>query len=459
MQRLLRHCPYEGHERSLEALTKYAFPSNATRTFSSLLLDSLSARIGTDVALNLKLAQVVVTIWDQCLKERVYSPVYLLLDLLRFALRLQPASTIIQLIPTAVPLCIRTIDVGACPVIWASKQQGYASSTEYKNFLANVIPYIDVDEVLDMLRTFCDAAGLDTEILDQFWRSIEFSAVFMMLHKALPISQIIAALELLKTAVFTNFFGPIHPTPDTGENTAEQQAKQERELIERLTQLLFEMPELPSDEPPYTDAEIAELRIEILEVLKALCATEHGGLLLAQHRTVIGRLVRFLDGQVCRLYNTRPSIGLDLSESTEPIIAKDSGDQPLTNEGISTHDLIARTINITTRMLYHLLRTHEPHIDLQQKLAAVKGGYHKFLASMTRIAFSEQLVLEHGIEEAAVEAAHCILDNVLSPEEGEAIMKAVETPRGTKGSAKSWETTEKDTSQEDGGVDEEMDVG
>ena len=40
-------------------------------------------------------------------------------------------------------------------------------------------------------------------------------------------------------------------------------------------------------------------------------------------------------------------------------------------------------------------------------------------------------MLESGIEDAVVEAAHRVLDEVLSPEEGEAVCAAVETPRGT----------------------------
>jgi hypothetical protein len=62
---------------------------------------------------------------------------------------------------------------------------------------------------------------------------------------------------------------------------------------------------------------------------------------------------------------------------------------------------------------------------------------------MSRVAFSEQLVFEAGIETEVVEAAHDILDNVLSPEEGEAIVKAVETPRGTRST-----TTRRDPSGE-----------
>jgi hypothetical protein len=79
------------------------------------------------------------------------------------------------------------------------------------------------------------------------------------------------------------------------------------------------------------------------------------------------------------------------------------------------------------------MRTYSDTFEVVPKLHAVHGGYHKFLVSLTRVAFSEQMVFEAGIEDEVAEAAHGILDNVLGPEDGEAIMSAIETPRGTKG--------------------------
>lgn len=87
---------------------------------------------------------------------------------------------------------------------------------------------------------------------------------------------------------------------------------------------------------------------------------------------------------------------------------------------------------MSVRILHHLLHTFENLINLTEKLGAERGGYHFFLISMSRVAFSEQLVFEAGIQTEVIEAAHDILDSVLSPEEGEAIVNAVQTPRGTR---------------------------
>ena len=141
-----------------------------------------------------------------------------------------------------------------------------------------------------------------------------------------------------------------------------------------------------------------------------MCLTDHGTLLLSQHRSTTGRLVRFLDAQVSRLYSQRPSLGMPHPERTP-------------------HGLTIQLVNTTTRLLYHIIHAFEDPTVLIQKIRVVHGGYHKFLVSLTRIAFSEQLVYEAGIEDEVCEAAHDILDAILGPEDGEAVQKAMETPR------------------------------
>lgn len=436
MQRMLNHHPYEGHERTVEALTKHAFPSKTERSISSLLMDGVTSLVmDKEEYLPIKLSRVVLKLWSRCLEEKHYPPIYLLLDMIRFAMRSELSLTISQLIEDAVPLCVRTIDLITNSTAKASLYPSSVARADFEKFQTSVAAHIDVDEIFDFLRQLCDAASISSPHIELFWQRMNFAYFVVTLNKAQPISQITASLQILATSALPTTFGQICVEV---EGAAEKQVKQERDTVDRLTSLLFEMPEVPKDEPAYPQEEIAEMRIEILEVLKTLCLTDHGSLLLAQHRSAIGRMIRFLHIQVDTLYTIRPSFGLPTP---------------------SLHSLVAQTINTTLRILYHLLRTHEESINLLQKLSVIKGGYHKFLVSMTRIAFSDKLVFEEGLEEEVVEAAHQILDSVLSPEEGEAIVRAVETPRGTKGS-----TTERNTSEEseedegvggEGGMEEE----
>lgn len=420
MQRLLHHSPYEGHERSVEALTKYAFPSNPTTSLSSALLQLLARSSVQQEAesLPLTLSRVLHTLWSRCLAEHYYTPLYLLLDLIDFALYFELAPAVSKLIEVAVPLCTKTIDLVAVPVIRAKHPQ--YSATIDRAAQAKLAEEIDVDEVLSLLLRLCRAATLVPGRLEAFWRFVPFEFTLMMLSKAQPISQITAALQLLAYSATATTFGTI-----CGE--AEAQARQEQALIDRLTTLLMELPEVPADEPEYEEVEIAELRLEILHILRAMCLTDHSGQLLAQHRHVIGRLIRFLHGQVDKLYAVPPSAAL---------LDMGVGSDNAHDAKRDAHTVVIENVNTTVRIIYHLLRTYEDTIDFNQKLNAVQGGHHKFLISMTRIAFTEQpaLVFEQGIEEEVIEAAHVILDSMLSPEEGEAIVRAVETPRGTKGS-------------------------
>ena len=418
MQRMLNHRPYEGHPRTMETLTKHNYPSDTEKSLSAAFVEEFTL-CSNGGHLPLVLSSTMLKLWSRCLDEKYYAPIYLLLDMIRFSIRLELAEVIVQLIEVAVPICNRTMTLVAGPIMRANIYPLYAASPDFEKVQSSAIPYIDIDEILDFLRELCDAASLSTVHIESFWQKMDFDSTLLMLNKAHPVSQITASLLILASSASATTFGSICTVDD---GVAGKQAKQESAIIDRLTILLFELPVAPKDEPSYTENEIMELRIGVLKLFRSLSSTDHGGLLLAQHRSLIGRLIRFLDGQINKLYASRPSIGL-----------------PKTDE-VSLHALVVQAVNTTTRILYHVLRTYDSQINLLQKVGAVKGGYHKFLVSMTRIAFSDRLVFEEGLDEEVIEAAHQILDSVLSPEEGEAVVKAVETPRGTKGT-----TTEQDS--------------
>ena len=421
MQRLLNHRPHEGHDRSIETLAKHFFPSKPSESLSSILMNEIaSSPISADAdRLPLKLSRVSLRLWARCLAEQHFAPLYLILDTLRFALYFELSSVVSAFIEEAMPLCIRTAELVATPR--ASTTATFTANIDWHRH-QQLVEQIDVDEIMDFLQRLCEASSLTDDRLNVFWQRMEPTFTLLMLNKAQPINQITTNLHILATSALPTSFATIAVNAVT-------HVKQEGDMIDRLTSLLNEMPEVPEDEPPYTEKEIAALRLEILEVFKAMCLTDHGGLLLAQHRSAMGRLVRFLDGQINKLY----LLPLNMTSAS-------AGD----DKGVSAHELVSNTVNQTTRLIHHLLHTHEDSIDISQKLQVIYGGYHKFLISMTRLAFSEQLVFERGIEDDVVTAAHAILDNVLSPEEGEAIVMAVETPRGTKGTGVNVRMEEED---------------
>ncbi|KAK5000412.1 hypothetical protein LTR66_000713 [Elasticomyces elasticus] len=412
-QRLLEHRVHPEHGRSLELLSKHTFPSDPATSLSCIVFDTLASpsTYEPDISLPLKVCNAFTTLWARCLKESFFNPLYLIISLINFVLVLEPSTTTSAIVPQLVPIILKTVDLIAVPTARASTDATIASEID-KNALEKLGQQIDVDSILDLLQYMAMIATLSAESLLAFWQRLEFTFVLLMLNKAQPLSHITLVLQILGTSNLTDTFGAINHNP-------EQQERNEKDTVDRLTSLLLETPRALADEVPYEDVEIAELRIEILAVLRTMCLTDHGGRLLAEHRMAIGRLIRFLDSQITKLYDIPPELS-HLSVSDEQAL-------PQTQ---SLHSLTVTCVNITARLIHHLLiNPHLPSVSIPDKLAVIHGGQHKFLVSLTRLAFNEGLVYEAGIDEEVIDAAHEILDSMLSPEQGEDVLRAFETPQ------------------------------
>ena len=68
-------------------------------------------------------------------------------------------------------------------------------------------------------------------------------------------------------------------------------------------------------------------------------------------------------------------------------------------------------------------------INIQERLATTPGGAHKYLIVLTRLNFSEGVFYEKGIEDDVVECAQHLLENWVTPEEGEALVEAFSSAR------------------------------
>ena len=81
-------------------------------------------------------------------------------------------------------------------------------------------------------------------------------------------------------------------------------------------------------------------------------------------------------------------------------------------------------VNQATRILFHLRSAYSGLIDMRAKLAIIIGGSHKHLIALTRLAFSEGMYYEQDIEDDVVDCAHRMLEDSVTPEEGEALLAA-----------------------------------
>ncbi|KAF2837321.1 hypothetical protein M501DRAFT_937898 [Patellaria atrata CBS 101060] len=397
LQRLLTHRPPEQRETILESLTKFAYPSDPNQSLASRIYDQLTIlAVGKDHDdFPRKFILVVISLWRQCVAERYFAPLYLILDALQFLLAYEPMATRASLVEDITPLAIATADVVAIPIGRASKNPTAASNKDgplHRQHCAE----IDVYECLLVLHTTVLSCVTSPTQLITFWQLISYDFILLMLMSAQPLPQIMLMLRLLTTSPLFNTFGAILPGLETTPQQQHQQSVNEANTIERLTLLLHETPKpAEEDATPYSALEIAELRLAVLDVFASMTLSPHAGRALALHRTALARLVRFLQDAINALYAYH----------------------------LLTHNLTTRAVNLSIKLIFLLCTNFKEEVNIREKLSAVPGASHKFLVALTRLAFSEQVCLEEGIEEESGEMAHGLLDECLSPEEGEALLE------------------------------------
>jgi hypothetical protein len=318
-------------------------------------------------------------------------------DSIKFILATDKMGTAISITEKALPLILASVDLVAIPIARASTNPAFIPDRDAP-LQIKLRSEIDVLECLSLLHTIATSCVISSEAITTFWQCMPNDFVLLMLMIAQPLPQIMLMLQVLSTSALPGTIGAIVPV-DSG---PDQQTKRETNTIERLTLLLFENPEtLPDSRTAnttsnsYNPVSTGRLRVQVLQVLGGLCVHQYGGRVLARHRHCIGRLVRFLHDQIDALYDYTTV----------------------------THSVTVESINLTTRILHHLITNFPEDIDMRAKLGVIQGGSHKHLVALTRLAFSEALVLEAGIEPEVADAAHQLLDMYLSPEEGEALLQ------------------------------------
>ena len=403
LHRLLARTSSNGTDRILEAFAQHSFPSNPSKRLSSIFYDALAAKAFSDVhALALDICFAICDLWAQCLAEKYYAPVNLLLDALHFVLACERCETACEVKHRFIPLMIDSIDLVANPLSKAAKVGSDAVKALYASGHREITAQIDVLDCLDLLHLIATSCvSMEGTESAELWESIPSDFAIMLLNKEQPIAQISLMLRIISTSALPTSIGPI----TSSDSQADSQAHREDALIGRLTNLLTETPSITADPSPplsppsspepldvVTDCDILELRLQVIRLLTALSIPQHGATRLATNRICIGRLIKYLDRLLNLLYKS-----------------------PLA----PTQKLTIDSVNATMKLIYHIV-TSNPGFDIKSKLVNTLGGQHAYLVSLTRLAFSDGLVLEAGIEEAVIDMAHHILDEGLSLEEGEA---------------------------------------
>jgi hypothetical protein len=360
--------------------------------------DALATATTPDVhELALRICNIFLDLWKRCQNEKYYAPTSVILDALHFVLACEPAETAVQLADRTVPLIIAFIDLVADPISKAAKGGEKAVADLHSPRQRDITSHIDVLDCLELLYSIATScvSSTDSEAIVRLWQAIPSTFAIMLLVKEQPRPQIALMLRILSTSALSTSLGPTTDTDDS-------QASNEDALINRLTNLFTEVPQPVSDPsvPPATTAAVPEadlwsLRLLVIYVLTQFSVPEYGSARLAQNRLCIGRLIKYLDTCITSLYK-----------------------QPIS----PTQGQKVESINATMKLIYHVA-TSNADFDIKSKLVNTLGGQHAYLVALTRLAFSEGLVLEAGIEDEVVNMAHDILDEGLSMEEGDAFGK------------------------------------
>jgi len=407
VQKILDFCPRDKHRRLVEILMDYAFRSDTSRTFSSIVLEETAKLSGK--RLPAELLDIFTRLWSKSLDERYYECVSLLNQVIDYVIVLDMSVVDTGTIKSLLPILQRTAEVNAAKRFKNSPVSHTTLGQLRQTPQSELNHDLNGTACLETLYTIACIVSDEQDLITVFWGVIETNFILMMLNSSQPIRDMTLMLQLLSTSILPTTFGNV-------QNSPAGQVKMETWTLDRVCCLLWEIPQVDQGVASYTRSTVCTFRLEVLGLLTQLGITSsahphtdpthHGSLILAQHRTAIARIVRSIYDELDAMYAMSPS-----------------------------HSLHADIVNKGVRLLYHILQLHGENIDMQQKLRAVNGAVHKHKVALTRLAFSEGFVLDRLITDETVSMARDMLEESVTPDEGDQLMEAFPKFQGRRGEA------------------------
>ncbi|KAM7196843.1 Protein of unknown function (DUF3636) domain containing protein [Rhypophila sp. PSN 637] len=482
---VLDHSPLHGQPLTFDLFSRFVFPSQPQQSFASTIFQKLPEMGSPQEPLRLLVdfAELMIDMWQQCLSERYYGPIYYLAALVSYTLQLNAAAVAPHIIPTLVPVCSTTCRLIALPRF--NSVDGNISDHP-DSVVRQLLFDIDVTQSLSILYIaalgcLCPPPSRDDSDPDphialplqfspqtKFWRTMELEFVMKMLHPNQAEEDWFGMLSLLWTSVLPTSVGPI-PNPTTlttyfanGRSEPETPELVAFGIIDRLSSFLVEPPRWAAT----GTVKDLMVRLSVLKTLILFATSDFGVVHLARSDFAIPRFVTVLCWGVDRLYDVEvsclspppgPATGrksddgqeknggaaesmdvdadkMQLDPPVQPVgenacgVAnnsnEDDDEDEDENEETKFLRLLLRLISQAI-LLLHTLVTGPRTVDLANiaaKLAAFQGASQRYLITLARLNFAEEeLVLERGIDAETVELAHELLELAMTPDEGEAV--------------------------------------
>lgn len=473
---VLDHGAIHGQPLTFDLLARYSFPSDHEQSFAGIIFQKLPS-LGDPhdpVRLLIDFCDMIIDLWDQCLREKYYEPIYDLVALITFILQLNTISVAPYITSTLVPVAQTTIFLLAVPRF--ESQDGDLASRADET-VQHLVLNIDTEGTLQLM--YLAALGCaDSYLLDPqhpldlgperdspqrlYWKLMQIDFVLVMLSPKQPHDDFLAMLSLLCTSCLAESIGPITSEPDRGPAFVAQA------LIERVSKIMHDPRSwaAPGDSSGSFGHRQSVVRLAALRTLMAFAQSSLGARQLALSDVAIPRLVNVLCGAIDALYDMdvpvellHPAFEEDEDEKESQKVQRekppaDSENMEGVDDGTADRPIaldeedaelvppsrptlpskasldpsptpLLYTIASSVILLLHTLVTDpatSAHTDMRAKLSTSHGAPQKYLLTLSRLNYAEEdLVLEAGIDQGTLDRANELLDLAITPDEAEGV--------------------------------------
>ncbi|KAK7403792.1 hypothetical protein QQX98_010434 [Neonectria punicea] len=411
LQLVLDHVLFREQPPTFEVLSRFSFSSEPNTSFAAYIFKKvpIMGDPRRPVQLLVDFAHYVVEIWTRCSDEQYWEPIKYLVALIAFTFQLQATEVAPRIVTDLAPVAQATI----CTLAEWRHRYSDGDGPKDERF-RSLEEHINITDILSLLSTSsltCATTILEPETSFEskaayFWRHISLGTPLLLLTPKQELADILGMLELLASSSLPGSIGPI-----TDEKDPPFVA---RVIIEKVAARLTEYPRSAK-----TPAEKRSVRLAVLRTLIAFARYPFGAIQLASHNTALPRLVTCLSTSIDDLYDQPiPSnILSDLSQTSGPET------HTVSDSSSELNSIICQCVH-----LIHTLVTGPNTAnlaDIGQKLSMSYGGSQRYLLALGRLTFVEEdLVMESGIDEDTIVAAHELLEMNVTPDEGEVVSDA-----------------------------------
>lgn len=478
---VLDHGAIHGQPLTFDLLARYSFPSDPEQSFAGFIFQKLPS-LGDPhdpMRLLIDFCDMLIDLWNQCLREKYYEPIYDLVALITFILQLNTISVAPYIASTLIPVAQTSIFLLAVPRFESPSGD---LTTSVDETIQHLILNIDTEGTLQLMY-LVGLGCADSYLLNPehplnlgpardspqrlFWKLLRIDFVLVLLSPKQQRDDFLGMLSLLCTSCLPDSIGPVTGDPERDPAFVAQA------LIERVSKIMQEPSRwsAPGESTGSFGRQQCIVRLAALRTLMAFAQSGLGARQLALSDVAIPRLVSVLCAAIDALYDMdvpvelfqaglyddedegpgpTKAIGRKLPAGPEEMqgITRDDGtaNQPIaldddddddddaaavqslppsdsTLDSCPTHLLY--TIVSSTILLLHTLVTDpatSAHTDMRAKLSTSHGASQKYLLTLSRLNYAEEdLVLEAGIDPGTFDRANDLLDLAITPDEAEGV--------------------------------------